>query len=203
MPRPVQDLERAVPQLQALAVAQRPRHFCLCAPGPEGRGHGLERVHDVRGDAVAQHHAAGELVVARGVLAEVLGETGQLVDRRHLRPGMPDDDVHQSQVVDVLVRQDHELDVVDRPSVPGELVLELVERAPGVGTRVDQRQRAVLDQVGVDPPDGERRGDPQQMYPGLGGARKRRLGGERLTHVLLSAPRRCGPPSPPSWIPRG
>ena len=75
----------------------------------------------------------GELVVARGVLAEALGKAGQLVDRRHLGAGVPDDDVHEPKVVDVLVRQHHQLDVVDRPPVPGELVLELVERAPELG----------------------------------------------------------------------
>ena len=78
---------------------------------------------------------------------------------------MADDDVHEPEVVDVLVRQHDQLDVVDRVAVLGELVLELVERAPGVRARVDQRQRVVLDQVGVDPPDREGRGDPQQMDP--------------------------------------
>ena len=87
------------------------------------------------GDAVAQHHAARELVVAGGVLGEVLGEAGELVDRRDLGAGVADDDVHQAEVVDVLVGEHHQLDVVDRVPVLGELVLELVQRAAGVRAR--------------------------------------------------------------------
>ena len=78
----------------------------------------------------------------------------------------------------MLVGEHDQLDVLERVAVLGELVLQLVERAPGVRPGVDQRERVVLDQVGVDAPDRERRRDPQQVDARLGGARERRLGGE-------------------------
>ena len=103
-------------------------------------------------------------------------------------PEWRDDDVDQPEVVDVLVGEHHQLDVLDRVAVLGELVLQLVERAPGVGPRVDERQRVVLDQVGVDAPDRERRRDPQQVDARVGGARERRLGGELgCAHERISA----------------
>ena len=53
-------------------------------------------------------------------------------------------------------------------AVARELALELVERRARVRPRVDQRERVVLDQVDVDAPDGERRGDRQPVDPLLG-----------------------------------
>ena len=161
---------------------------------------GLERAHDLVGDAVAPHHASRELVVARGVLAVVLGEVGELVDRGHLGARVGDDDVDQPEVVDVLVGEDHQLDVLERAAALGELVLELVEGASGVGPRVDQRERVVLDQVGVDAADRERGGDPQQVDARLGGARKRRLGGERRAQERISARTSSVRASISSWL---
>ena len=85
--------------------------------------HGPKSLNDLLGDAVAKHDLPGKLVVLARVLAEVLDEVDDLVDRCHLDPRMTRDDVDQSEVVDVLVRQDDQLDVVDRMSVLGELVL--------------------------------------------------------------------------------
>ena len=69
----------------------------------------------------------------------------------------------EPQVVDVLVREDHELDVLQRVAEPGEPALELVERGRRVRSGVDQRERFVLDQVDVHPPDRKRRGDRKPM----------------------------------------
>ena len=117
-----------------------------------------------------------ELVVAGGVLAEVLGEVGELVDRRDLGAGVAGDDVDEPEVVDVLVGEHDQLDVVDRVAVLGELVLELVQRAARVRARVDERERLVLDQVGVHAPDRERRRDPQEVDAGFGCPGERLLG---------------------------
>ena len=130
--RPVQHLQRAVAKLERLAVLQRSRDLRLRPPRAKCRGHCLQRPHDLVGDAVAAHHASRELVVARGVLAVVLGEVGELVDRGDLGARVRDDDVDEPEVVDVLVGEDHELDVLERAPPLGELVLELVEGAAGV-----------------------------------------------------------------------
>ena len=87
----------------------------------------------------------------------------------------------------MLVGEHDQLDVVDRVAVLGELVLQLVERAPGVGPRVDERQRVVLDQVGVDAADRERGRDPQQVDARFGGSRERRLGGSSRPPVAHDA----------------
>ena len=58
---------------------------------------------------------------------------------------------------------------------------------PEFGPGVDQRQRVVLDQVGVDAPDGERGRDPQAVDPLLGGPRERLLGAQSaLAHERMS-----------------
>ena len=126
-----------------------------------------------------------ELVVAGRGLGEVLDEARELVDRRHLGAGMARDDVDQAEMVHVLVCEDDQLDVVDRVAVLGELVMQLVERPPGVRARVDERERVVLDQVGVDAADRERRRDPQDVDSRLGRARERRVGGERLAGLRV------------------
>ena len=81
----------------------------------------------------------------------------------------------QPEVVDVLVGDDEQLDVLDRVPARRERLLELVQRLGGVGSRVDERQRRVLDQVGVDAADLERRGDRQAVDARLGGERQRIL----------------------------
>jgi hypothetical protein len=70
-------------------------------------------------------------------------------------------------VVDVLVGEDHQLEILDRVPVLVELMLELVERLARVGPRVDERQRLVCDQVAVDAPDREGRRDAQLVDSGL------------------------------------
>jgi hypothetical protein len=123
----------------------------------------LERVDDVRRDSVAEHDLTRELVVERRALRVVRDERHRRVDRRDLRPRAPGDDVHEADVVDVLMRDDHELQVLDRAAVCRQGALELVQGAPGVRSGVDERERLVVDQVAVDAPDRERRWDGEAV----------------------------------------
>ena len=176
----VEDLELAVAQREELAVGQRAGDVRLAAPCPERRRHLTQRLDDVLRDAVSEHHRCRELVVPGGGGGEILDEAAKRVDRRDLRAGVARDDVDEPEVVHVLVGEDDQLDVVDRIAVLGELMVELVERAPGVRPGVDERQRLVLDQIRVHAADGERRRDPQDVDARLGGAGERLLGRERL-----------------------
>ncbi len=63
---------------------------------------------------MAPHQRGGLLVVALGVRAEVLDERREQVEGRHLRARALGDDVDEPEVVDVLVRDDQELEVLDR-----------------------------------------------------------------------------------------
>ena len=190
--RAVHDLQPPVAQLQQLAVAQRPRDLRARSPGPEAARDALQGDYDVLGNAAAEHQLGGELVVQFRVLGEVGEPPHRGVERRHLGARVLDDDLDQPEVVDVLVSEDHQLEIVDRTAVVGELVLELVERLAGVRPGVDQRERVVLDQVAVDAADGERRGDRQAMDSRLGSARE----GLLRRHGSAPAPDRASAPCP-------
>ena len=135
MPRPVLDLEPAVAELEQLAVVQRPGDVGLRAPGAEAAGHLAQRPDHLLRDPVAEHQRGGLLVVALGVVAEVLDEGRQQVEGRHLGARPLGDDVHQAEVVDVLVGDDHQLEVLDPVAERLQLALELVERLAGVRAR--------------------------------------------------------------------
>ena len=170
----VEDLERAVAQLDRVAVVQHPGDVGSRAPSPEGARHRLQRAHHVLGDAVAQHHVAGERVVGLRLLGEALHERHGDVDRGHLGAGVRRHQRDEPEVVDVLVGEDHQLDVLQRVAEGGDPAAQLVERGAGVGARVHQRQRLVLDQVDVHAADGERGGDRHAVHA------RRRGGGERV-----------------------
>ena len=119
----------------------------------------------------------GEPVVELDVVAEVLDERDRDVDRRHLGARARRDDLDQAQVVDVLVGEDHQLEVLERVPERRELALELVERLAGVRPRVHEGQGLVLEQVAVDPPDGEGRRDPQPVDAGIARLLERLFGG--------------------------
>src|SRR4051812_14968435 len=87
-------------------------------------------------------------------------------------------------MVDVLMGDDHQLEVVDRMAACGELALQLVERLAGVRPAVDQRQWLVLEQIAVDPADGERGRDAKAVDAGQGGLLERSLGGQG--HSLIN-----------------
>ena len=102
------------------------------------------------------------------------GDLGARV-RRHER--------HEPEVVDVLVGDDHQLDVLElmaerRRSPRWSSSNDVPEFGPGV----DQRQRLVLDQVDVHPPDRERRRDGEAVDAGRG-----RRGEGVVAHARISA----------------
>jgi hypothetical protein len=171
---PERDGERAVAELDLLAVAQGARDRGPGPPGPEAARHGLERPHDLGRQPVAQHDRDRELVLGVGVVAVALQERHQAVDRRHVGPRPGPQDLDEADVVDVLVGHEDQLQVLDPVPERAQLALQLVERDAGVRTAVDERERLVLDQVDVDPPDRERRRDGEPVDPG------RARGGERV-----------------------
>ena len=174
MPRPVLDLEGAVAEAKLLAVVKRPGHLRPGAPGTEASRHRAQRRHHVLGNPVAQHQRGCELVIELDVVAEVLDEGNDDVDRRHPGPRARGDDLDQPEVIDVLVGQNDKLDLLQRAPERRQLADELVQRLARVRPGVDQGQRLVFDQVAVDSPDCERSRDPQPVDPGLGGARATR-----------------------------
>ena len=109
------------PQLDVLAVGQRPCHRARRAPAAEAAGDAAQRRRHLLGDAVAQHQLDRELVLELGVLVEVGQALGGEAERRHLGPGVLGDDLDQAEVVDVLVGDDDQLEVVDRVAAGAEL----------------------------------------------------------------------------------
>jgi hypothetical protein len=168
MARTVLDLQAAIAEIQQLAVVQRAAHLDLGSPGTEAAGHLAQCPDHLLGDPVASHQRRRLLVVALGIVAEVLEEGNGEVDGRHLGSRAVRDDVDQPEMVDVLVGDDDQLEVLDPMAEGVQLALQLVERLAGVGSRVDQGERVVLEQVGVDPADLKRGGDPEQTNPRLG-----------------------------------
>ena len=164
----VMHVQGAVAQLDRVAVAQRPGDLHARAPGAEGARDRLQRRHHVLGDAVAQHDVAREVVVGLGLGGEALHERDRGVDGRHLGARVRGHERHQAEVVDVLVGEDHQLDVLERVAEPLQAAAELVERRARVGPGVHQRERRVVDQVDVDPPDGEGGGDGEPVDAGRG-----------------------------------
>ena len=159
---------RRSPSWRSSPSCRRSRHLRLRAPGPEAAGHLSQGGDHLLGDPVPAHQRRRLLVVPLGVVAEVLDERREQVEGRHLGAGALGDDVHESEVVDVLVGDDHQLEVLDPMAERLELALELVERLAGVGPGVDQRERLALEQVGVDAADLERGGDAEDADPGIG-----------------------------------
>jgi len=115
-----------------------------------------QRRDDFRRDPVAEHQLLGEAVFEVRLLAVAREERGERRQRRDLRAGAAREDRGEPEMVHVLVADHQQLDVLDRVAARGERLLELVERLRGVGTRVDQRQGRVLDQIGVDASQSER-----------------------------------------------
>jgi len=72
-------------------------------------------------------------------------------------------------VVDVLVGDDQQLDLLDRVPARGQRLFELVQRLARVGAGVDERQRRVLDQVGVHAANLEGGGDREAVDALFGG----------------------------------
>ena len=163
VPGAVEHLQGAVGEVELRAVGERVRHLGRSAPGAERARHRAQRGHDVARDAVAQHQRLGELVVALGMVREVLDQRREQVERADLRVRAAGEDVDQAEVVDVLMGDHDPLEVLDAVAVVAQRALELVQRLAAVGPDVDDRQRVVLDQVAVDPADHERRRDRERV----------------------------------------
>jgi hypothetical protein len=85
------------------------------------------------------------------------------VERGDLRARAPRENLEQPEMIHVLMREHDQLELFDRAAVRSQRALQLVERLAGVGTRIEQRQRLVLDQVAVDATDEERSGEGQPV----------------------------------------
>ena len=185
----VVDVQSPVRELQRIPVSERPRDVDSRAPGPKRARDRLQGRRHVLGDAVAQHDVAREVVLGLGLGREVLHERHRRVDGGHLGAGSLRHERDQPEVVDVLVGEDHELDVLERMAERRDAALEDVERRARVGTGVHERQRRVVDQVHVHAPDRERGGDREVMDTRLGGGRERVLAhGEDPTRTTLNHP---------------
>ncbi len=187
---PVMDVQHAVAQLHRLAVAQRARHVHRGAPGAEGARHRLERARHLRGGAVAHHDVDCEGVVGLGLLAVALEEGHRHVQRRDLRTRALGDQLHQADVVEVLVGDKDQARLVDRVAQALEAPLQLVQGRPRVGPAVHERQRLVLDHVDVDSAHRERAsGSRAGGCPPLRPARRgRRSRGRDPTYSPRGAP---------------
>ena len=73
----------------------------------------------------------------------------------------------------MLVGDDDQLKVLDAPAVLRKPALQGVERGAHVRPAVEQRQRVVLDQVGVDGADLKRGGNGYAVDARFGGTRER------------------------------
>jgi hypothetical protein len=113
VPGPVVHGEDAVTQTELLAVAQRPGHVCSRPPSAKRLRHRLQRAGHVRRDPMSEHDLAGEVVVGLGLLGEPLHEGHGGVDGRDLGSRARGHEADEAQVVDVLVREDHQLDVLE------------------------------------------------------------------------------------------
>jgi len=171
----MQHAQGAVAQAQLGAVGERPRHRRRATPRAVALRHRQQRVVHVLRDPVLGHDALGERVVGVHALLPVLHARGQQVQRGDLGARAAREDRHEAEVVDVLMGYDDQPEVLHAVAARRERALELVERRAGVRAAVDQRERLVLDEVGVDAADDERRRQRQAVDAGLGCALQRRL----------------------------
>jgi hypothetical protein len=109
--------------------------------------------------AVAAQERRGERVlgVERGRVAR--HPAGQRVERAQLSAAALDQRPRKPAVVDVLMRDDDALEILDAMPEGREPRLQIGERGRRALPGVDQRQRVVLDQVDVHRADGPGRGD--------------------------------------------
>ena len=190
---PVADLESAIAQLESLTVTQNTVDRRVRPPAAERLRDRPQGACRLGRDAVALHQLDGVGVVGLGLLAVALDERLRHLAGSDLGTRSAADDVDEAEVVDVLMGEDHELEVGDRVAQGGQPALELVEGGAGVGTRVDEGQRLVLDQVDVDPPDRERRGEGEAVDPRRGRRGEGVLGGRRRAGARSAAQDRIRP----------
>ena len=179
----------------SLAVVQRARHVGPRAPARESARHRLERGHHVLRDPVAEHHVASEVVLGLGLLGVVRHERDRGVDRGHLGAGVRGHQRHQPEVVDVLVGEDRPARCPrSRGRAPPGRAGARPATCPSWAPR-RPASAAVLDQVDVDPPHRERRGDGEpvdaEAAAAANGSSDRSTADQREHLVALAPP--CAP----------
>ena len=176
---------------QRAAGLERTRDDDARSPRPVAGRHRAQRVDHVPGNPMTQQLTRGEAVVELHVLPEALEVGRQLVEGRNVAPRPAGDDRREADVVHVLVRQDQQTDLLDPVAQRVEAPLEFIERDTRVRTRVDQRQRVVVDHVEVDRADRERRRYRKTVDAGGGGDGKRlaplRSRADQLEHLVPAA----------------
>ena len=123
----VVDVQRPVCELQRIPVSERPRDVDSRPPRPKHARDRLQGCGHVLWNAVAQHDVQREIVLGLGLGREVLHERHRRVDGGHLGAGSLRHERDQSEVVDVVVGEDHELDVLERMAERRDPPLEHVE----------------------------------------------------------------------------
>ena len=189
-PGPVQHLQRAVAQLERAR-----RRAAAGSPSPSRprretpRTPSAARCTIVLGDAVAQHHAAPRTRRrARRPRAKCSAKCASLSIAATSAPEWPTMmSTSPRWSMCWWVSTTSSMSSIEWPCSASWCCSSSSAR-PEFGPGVDQRQRVVLDQVGVDAPDRERRRDPQQVDARLGGARERLLGARvgRSAHERIS-----------------
>jgi len=121
-------------------------------------GDGVELRDRSLGDPVQPHHVGLVGVLELHLPREVGQKRAQELVCNDRRATPLAHGVGEPDVVVVLVREDHLLDVLHAEPARGERGLQLDDGLRPVGARVDQRQRVALEQIAVDRADGERHG---------------------------------------------
>jgi hypothetical protein len=112
------------------------------------------------GNAVMAHEPAGELPVLFDLGGVARGIVGHRVEHGHGRARATLDGGGEADVVEMVVRREQQLDVLDAQPLLAQARLERRERVVVARPRVDQRDRIAAQQPGVDRPDvGQRKGD--------------------------------------------
>ena len=184
-------VQRAVAQLERLAVAQRARHVDARAPG-------AERARDrLRARATTSSGIPLRSITSRAKSSSACGLVGEVLDERHGQRRSPPPRRRSATrrattsprwsmcwwvtITSSMSSSEWPSSAMPRCSSSNEV--------PEFGPGVDQRQRLVLDQVDVHAPDRERRGDREPVD-----ARPRRRAGDRgssVTSGSARAPRRA------------
>ena len=157
--RAMVDGERPARERQLPAVAQDLADGCAGAPAAVPARDRAERGDHLVGHAVAAQQRLREQVVALRVALEVLHDRHEDVQRADRGARAVGEHVHQPEVVGVLVGDHDPLELLDPAAERRQPGLQRDVRARRVRADVEQRERVVLDQVGVDVSDPERRGD--------------------------------------------
>ena len=154
------DAQRPVARSDRLAVGQPHVGSERLRPVAQEVPEGFVAPDDLLRDAVVAHQRVREAAVLLDGVVIALGVVGQRVQRRDRRPGPALDRGGEAEVVDVVVCDEHQLDVLDTQSLGSQAVLESRQCGRVAQAGVDQREWVAEDNPGIDRPDmGERQRD--------------------------------------------